>query len=183
MIPNSMNSGIIIFFIELLTIAFFLVRFEIEFQILILRKTKNQRGGGDMTELNYQTKQRTVILNFLTANAGETYDVDSLYDTLVKRGEKVSRTTVYRMLKKLEEEKSIVSFFDASRKRTLFRFNPNPDAGENQIHLQCTACGKVEHLDCSYLSSFEAHLQTEHHFKLSASKRVFSGICEDCERN
>ena len=133
MIPNSMNSGIIIFFIELLTIAFFLVRFEIEFQILILRKTKNQRGGGDMTELNYQTKQRTVILNFLTANAGETYDVDSLYDTLVKRGEKVSRTTVYRMLKKLEEEKSIVSFFDASRKRTLFRFNPNPDAGENRL--------------------------------------------------
>lgn len=135
-----------------------------------------------MKELSYQTKQRTVIFNFLTANAGETYDVDSLYEALVGRGKKVSRTTVYRMLKKLEEEKSIVSFFDASRKRTLFRFNPNSGPDENQIHLQCTACGKVEHLDCSYLSSFEAHLKTEHHFTLSPAKRVFPGTCEDCGR-
>lgn len=136
-----------------------------------------------MKELSYQTKQRAVILNFLTANAGETYDVDSLYEALTKRGEKVSRTTVYRMLKKLEEEKSLVSFIDTNHKRTLFRFNPHRDTTDDRIHLQCTTCGKIEHLDCSYLSSFEAHLQAEHHFKLSPTERVFPGTCEKCGGN
>lgn len=133
-----------------------------------------------MTELSYQTKQRTVILNFLTAHAEETYDVESLYEALSRRGEKVSRTTVYRMLRKLTEEKSLVSFIDATHKRTLFRVNPHPDAAADQIRLQCTSCGKVERLGCSFLSSFEAHLQSEHHFKLSPTERVFPGTCEDC---
>ena len=133
-----------------------------------------------MKDLTYRTRQRAVILNFLAANPEKTFDVESLHEALLANGEKVSRTTVYRMLKRLAEEKRIVSFFDDAQKLTRFRFDPDRARSAGQIELKCSACGKVERLDCSALSSFEAHLRSEHHFRLSCAERVFSGVCENC---
>ena len=133
-----------------------------------------------MKDLTYRTKQRAVILDFLAAHPERTFDVESLHKALLANGEKVSRTTVYRMLKRLAEEKRIVSFFDDAQKLTRFRFDPDRAGSAGQIELKCSACGKVERLDCSALSSFEAHLRSEHHFRLSCAERVFSGVCENC---
>lgn len=133
-----------------------------------------------MKDLTYRTKQRAVILDFLAAHPERTFDVESLHKALLANGEKVSRTTVYRMLKRLAEEKRIVSFFDEAQKLTRFRFDPDRAGSAGQIELKCSACGKVERLDCSALSSFEAHLRSEHHFRLSCAERVFSGVCENC---
>lgn len=133
-----------------------------------------------MKDLTYRTKQRAVILDFLAAHPERTFDVESLHKALLANGEKVSRTTVYRMLKRLAEEKRIVIFFDEAQKLTRFRFEPDRAGSAGLIELKCTACGKIEQLDCSALSSFEAHLRSEHHFRLSCSGRVFSGVCENC---
>ena len=73
-----------------------------------------------MKDLTYRTKQRAVILDFLAAHPERTFDVESLHKALLANGEKVSRTTVYRMLKRLAEKKRIVSFFDEAQKLTRF---------------------------------------------------------------
>lgn len=134
-----------------------------------------------MKERVYQTKQRELVLKYLAAHPQETYDVDRLYSALSQSGEKVSRTTVYRVLKLLTEAHCAVSFMDEGQKRTLFQYHEAHDAADHQIHLVCSSCGKTEHLDCNYLSSFEAHLRAEHHFNLNPTERVFSGLCEDCD--
>ena len=133
-----------------------------------------------MKERVYQTKQREIVLKYLAAHPHETYDVDGLYSALSQSGEKVSRTTVYRVLKRLTETHRVVSFMDRDRKRTIFQYHEAHDAADHQIHLVCTSCGKTEHLDCGCLSSFEAHLRAEHHFNLNLTERVFSGLCGDC---
>lgn len=133
-----------------------------------------------MKERVYQTKQREIVLKYLMAHPNEAYDVDGLYSLLIQSGEKVSRTTVYRVLKLLTETHQVVSFMDRDPRRTLFQYHEAHDASDHQIHLVCTCCGKTEHLDCSYLSSFEAHLRAEHHFNLNPTGRVFSGLCDDC---
>ena len=96
-----------------------------------------------MKDLTYRTKQRAVILDFLAAHPERTFDVESLHKALLANGEKVSRTTVYRMLKRLAEEKRIVSFFDEAQKLTRFRFEPDRAGSAGLIELKCTACGKT----------------------------------------
>lgn len=134
-----------------------------------------------MKEKLYQTKQREIVLRFLAAHPHDAYDADGLYTALSQTGEKISRTTVYRVLKLLTETHRAVSFMDSDQKRTLFQYHAAHDATNSQIQLVCTGCGKTERLDCGYLSSFEAHLRAEHHFNINPTERVFSGLCGDCD--
>ena len=91
-----------------------------------------------MKDLTYRTKQRAVILDFLAAHPERTFDVESLHKALLANGEKVSRTTVYRMLKRLAEEKRIVSFFDEAQKLTRFRFEPDlTRSEERRVGKEC----------------------------------------------
>lgn len=133
-----------------------------------------------MTDQSYRTKQRTVIINFLAQHPHTGFDIDSLFTALAENGEKVGRTTVYRTLKKLAAQNDVISYFDKEQKRTLFQYQAAHAHGTDHVHLKCIGCGKIAHLDCAYMESFEEHLLLQHQFRLAPECQMFSGLCADC---
>ena len=48
-------------------------------------------------------------------------------------------------------------------------------------HLKCTGCGKLFHVECTYLNEIMKHVEQQHHFVVDFSKTVLYGLCDTCK--
>ncbi|MBQ1555500.1 MAG: transcriptional repressor, partial [Clostridia bacterium] len=51
---------------------------------------------------------------------------------------------------------------------------------DRHFHLKCTACGRIIHLDCGFMSEFEKHIGEHHGFRVDNARTVIYGLCEAC---
>lgn len=51
---------------------------------------------------------------------------------------------------------------------------------DEQFHLKCTSCGRVEHHTGDLVSQIEDHLSEQHGFAAGQVELLVTGICEDC---
>ena len=51
---------------------------------------------------------------------------------------------------------------------------------EQHLHLQCTKCGRIFHLECDFMGEIAMHIQREHGFYIECKKSIIYGICKDC---
>lgn len=96
--------------------------------------------------------------------------VESLKDS-------VNKSTIYRNLKSLEEEKKIHKIYDEKKK--IYEYQIDDDC-ENHFHLKCMKCGKIIHLHCDEANLFASHIYKSHGFMVSEEMTTIYGICGDC---
>ena len=48
------------------------------------------------------------------------------------------------------------------------------------LHLKCTRCGRLFHLDCDFMDELRQHLLEEHGFLLQCSGDLLHGLCQEC---
>lgn len=128
----------------------------------------------------YRTKQRQRILDCLTANSHYHITAEDVEAYLRARGEAVGKTTIYRYLEKLVSEGRVRKFI-TDGESACFQYVSEGGCQEH-FHLKCTGCGRLIHLECSYLSQVERHIFQEHHFTIHSGRTVFYGQCADCAR-
>ena len=54
------------------------------------------------------------------------------------------------------------------------------DHSDEQFHLKCTSCGKVEHHTGDLVSQIESHLSDHHGFQADRVELLVSGTCRQC---
>ena len=52
----------------------------------------------------------------------------------------------------------------------------------HHLHMHCVKCGKVFHLNCSFMDEIAHHLNEEHGFVIDCEKSVLMGLCEECRK-
>ena len=123
------------------------------------------------------TKGREVILKELEAGKDH-FNAEELYSILNRKGTKVSRPTVYRTLKLLEQF-HVIERLDV--KKNCFYYEPvyrKKDHG----HLICEQCGKIIDFSCGWLENLKSEVSKERDFKTdNISIQVF-GICGTCQK-
>ena len=123
------------------------------------------------------TKGREVILKELEARKDH-FNAEELYSILNRKGTKVSRPTVYRTLKLLEQF-HVIERLDV--KKNCFYYEPvyrKKDHG----HLICEQCGKIIDFSCGWLENLKSEVSKERDFKTdNISIQVF-GICGTCQK-
>lgn len=121
------------------------------------------------------TNERKIIFKELEAGR-EHFNADSLYCSINKKREKVSKPTIYRTLK-LFEELHLIERFDI--KKNCFYYDPVSHRGGHG-HLICEECGRIVDFSIAEFDMFKSAIVTEKDFTVgSISIRAF-GLCKSC---
>lgn len=135
-----------------------------------------------MRSLGYNTKNRQLILGYLRDNREKAATVEEIYDYLVSNGQTANITTVYRSLNRLERNKLIIKHLTGEGKRACYQLARKDGECHDHLHLQCSSCGRVIHLDCEYMEEIIEHIREHHAFDLRCEASVLFGKCDECQK-
>jgi Fe2+ or Zn2+ uptake regulation protein len=119
------------------------------------------------------TKTRQLILTVLEQLSAPV----SEHELRLKMGTTVNKTTVYRELEFLKQQRFITELdFGEGKKRYEL-------GSRHHHHVICTNCNTVEHVDIpNDLKSIEQNLSRKNKFKISGHALEFFGLCQNCQK-
>lgn len=132
---------------------------------------------------DYKTKCKETIMEILNENKDITLSVDDIFSIFSNRCIKVNITTIYRNLDRLEKDGIVNKFPASDSHKALYQIIRHDLNNEEHLHMQCSSCGKVIHLDCDYMTDFIQHLKDHHQFDVTCDKSILFGLCDDCKNN
>jgi Fur family peroxide stress response transcriptional regulator len=121
------------------------------------------------------TRQRKAILDVLH-RADSHPTADDIYDEVRKIIPNISKGTVYRNLKVLQDTGRIS---ELNLSGTVSRYEGNH---ENHYHFRCERCGRVFDLEEPVDKSLDKRVEKSTGFKVSYHQLEFRGICKDCRK-
>ena len=127
--------------------------------------------------MTYNTEQRSVLLSFLTENPDKTFSAKEIAQALA--GKNISKSSVYRNLAELEAEQKIKRVTKTGSKESFYQFFDNSEC-KNHIHLSCTKCGKIFHLESEQTEKLVNEVELADGFEISRSETTLYGVCKDC---
>lgn len=123
------------------------------------------------------TKGREIILKEIETRKDH-FNAENLYSSLSGRGAGVSRPTIYRTLKLLEQS-HVIERLDI--KKNSFYYEPAYNK-KSHCHLICENCGKIIDFSSECLEILKLDLYKQKNFKPdNISIHVF-GKCNSCKR-
>lgn len=137
----------------------------------IMKKLKNilHKEG-----LRYTLQRQEVWNEFLSSTKHR--DAEEIYFSLLKRGIKVSRATVYRTIDVLVKN-NMIEKLEIGDGKARYEYN---DKFKHHDHLICTSCGKIIEFNDSDIENHQLHIARKYNFELMHHSHQLFGICEDC---
>lgn len=128
----------------------------------------------------YQTSQRTQLHNFLKEHPHSYFTVKQLAQALSCKGADISVSAIYRNLSSLIESGIIKKSVKKNSREAYFRYIAS-DSCQDKIHIACSKCGKIFHMNPTLSNLMQEQLMQQNGFVLDTSKTVISGICKECQ--
>jgi Fur family peroxide stress response transcriptional regulator len=123
-----------------------------------------------------KTKQRMAILEVL--KGVRTHPAaDWIYDEVRKKLPHISKGTVYRNLKILEEDGSIL---ELNVDGVVGRYEIRQD---NHYHFICEKCGRIFDLNEPVETGLNSKFAKKTGFRITHHQLEFRGLCKDCQRH
>lgn len=120
-----------------------------------------------------ETKQREAILRILRSTKSHP-TADWIYEAVKKEIPNISKGTVYRNLKILQENGQVS---ELNLNGTVSRFEAKQ---ENHYHFRCERCGRVFDVNEPVNSEIDARVAKRTGFMVSYHQLEFRGLCKDC---
>ncbi|MAD29524.1 MAG: transcriptional regulator [Flavobacteriaceae bacterium] len=124
--------------------------------------------------------RKTKSLNLLLSEFKDGIKAISTLDLIKRLGKRMNKTTVYRILDKLEEDGILHSFFGKNGVKFFVKCDgccqTNSSSKTMTVlpHFQCLDCGKLDRL------SIKVDLPNFNSSKLNATQVLIQGRCEAC---
>ncbi len=125
------------------------------------------------------TRERAIIIEEVFSSH-EHFEAEQLVERLARRsdGKRVSRSTIYRRLKELEEA-GLIRKVARPDNRDVYEH----DYGYPQHdHLICNRCGNLIEFHNDEISELLEQVAREHGFRMDGHRLEVSGLCNDCCR-
>lgn len=134
----------------------------------------------------YKTNNRTKIMDFLIASKDRTVSAADIGIHMEHLNCPVNMTTIYRYLDKLEKEGTVIKYTGTKSATkasgATYQFVDRDHRCEEHLHLKCTECGAIVHLDCHFMDVIAEHIKSDHGFDIQCKNSVIYGVCRDCRR-
>ena len=124
----------------------------------------------------YNTEKRTLLIEFLSKNSKNAYTAEEICHNILEGGR--GKSTVYRLISRLVEEGILHRISDAKTRRITYQYIGSRGCAEH-LHLKCTGCGKLIHLDDTTSHILERRIFKSEGFALDSGAMIF-GKCEGC---
>ena len=134
---------------------------------------------------SYHTEQKKILIEFMTENRERELTVDEITAGLEKCAVSSSkipgRSTVYRLINRLVEEGKIRRFVKADSRKATYQLVACEHC-DLHLHLKCTDCGKLFHMDESISDELIKRISACSNFSVSEEESVLYGVCASCNR-
>jgi len=121
------------------------------------------------------TKQREAIIRLIrTTSAHPT--ADQIYDAVRKEIPRISKGTVYRNLKALEED-GAVAVLNTNGFQSRYEIKQ-----QSHYHFRCEKCGRVCDIDEPVLSELDEKVARKTGFLVKSHQTEFRGLCKECQQ-
>lgn len=127
----------------------------------------------------YLTEQRKRLFAFLQSQPDKKFTARQIADALQKSG--VSQSAVYRNLSKLADEGLVERSIQEGNRQISFQYIAHRECSEC-IHLECTKCGRIFHMDSAAAQQMINSLLHADEFCIDKKKTVLYGACKSCEQ-
>ena len=127
----------------------------------------------------YLTKQRKLLLDFLSEHTDEMLSAGRIADALSGKG--ISTSAIYRNLAALEQEGKLKRSSKPGSQEAYYRYTDDEDC-RMHLHLSCLRCGKTVHVEEAKTDALAHHLAKNEGFTLDRTDTVLYGICADCRK-
>lgn len=125
----------------------------------------------------YHTQQRKILIDFLQKNSEKAFSIEEIISFIGDSG--ISQSTAYRLITKLCKD-GIVKRKASETGRSFVYQYVNTDECEGHLHMKCTGCGKVYHLDSGITSIIQNDIKSLANFEID-SHTVLLGKCNTCK--
>lgn len=122
------------------------------------------------------TIQREAIVRILSGTKSHP-TADQIYDEVRRKIPNISKGTVYRNLKVLQE---LGQIRELNLNGATSRFEV---AHSNHYHFRCEDCGKVLDLDVPIYKELDRQVAERTGLKILHHQLEFRGLCHDCQSN
>ena len=123
------------------------------------------------------TSQKLEIRRFLEAHRDRDMTVEEITEGLAESG--IGIATVYRAVKRMEEDGVIVRRVDGAKSKAAYRYCGD-SAVRNTRAIFCQVCGKNLPLPLEMASRFEGQVSEKTGFAITDHQIILYGICADC---
>jgi Fur family ferric uptake transcriptional regulator len=135
-----------------------------------------------MRNSEYNTETKHDVLEILKQKQETALSVHDIMADLKALNNTANITTVYRILEKLEHEQRVIKHTAEDGKKALFQYILPESGCMHHLHVQCTSCGKIIHLDCKIIEDAIQHISEAHGMQIVCSASLLYGICSECRK-
>lgn len=130
--------------------------------------------------MTYHTAQKTMLIEYLRSHADSAFTVEELAAAL--QGEHApGKSTVYRLLPQLVDSGEVKRFTKEGTRKAMYQAVGCRQA-QTHLHLKCTDCGKLLHLDNDASVMVLRGVLRNSRFAVDEKQTVLFGRCAACRR-
>lgn len=126
----------------------------------------------------YHTHQRSALIDFLKENSDKAFTIEEIIEKI--NNEELSQSTVYRLMTKLVGDGLVHRTVKGNSRSFVYQYIGGEKC-EGHLHMKCTDCGKVYHLDSSVSSVIRNDIGSSTGFEVD-SHTVILGRCNTCKK-
>ena len=127
----------------------------------------------------YKTRQKDSLLNFLSRHTDTPLSIDEICEGLSGEPDPPGRSTVYRLVNRLVEDGDVMRF--EQDKKFLYQM-PGGEECHHHLHLKCTGCGKLLHMNHEQSERIIEAIFGEEDFAVSETETTLFGVCRECRK-
>ena len=125
----------------------------------------------------YNTRQRTILLAYLSSHTDEPLSVPQIAEAL--SDQLISPSAIYRNLSELEREGKIRCCRQQGSRQAFYQYM-DADSCKGHLHLSCIGCGKTIHLTHASTHLLRQQIAKYDGFTVDNSKTILYGLCSTC---
>lgn len=128
----------------------------------------------------YHSRYRIRILQYFEEQPDRRMSAAGVYEKMTEEGMHVNLATVYRNLDRLVQDQMLIALKAPEEEEKYYQYmRPGLKCAEH-LHLCCSRCGKVIHLNCGFMREIQEHLMEDHGFLLDCGESMLTGLCSEC---
>lgn len=128
----------------------------------------------------YNTSQRKVLLDFMTANPERSLTIDEISEEIKSFCDNPpGRSTIYRLMPQLAEEGIVKKFVENTGDKATYQLM-NGSCCHNHMHMKCVRCGRLFHMTDEESDRLLKAIRAFNDFDVDPGSTLLFGRCSGC---
>lgn len=129
----------------------------------------------------YNTRQKKMIEDFMLQNSENQFTVEELAKGLTEAlgAEAPGKSTVYRLINRMVDDGEVKRFVQGNSRHFRYQINAS-DECRRHLHLKCTLCGRLLHMDSIQSREILQKIEGESRFYVDSWQTTLFGRCALC---